>query len=239
LAAGVEWQAPWQGQPGRARVGVEWRPQAQVALRSGFSSAAAPDQALAPDLGLGLRWSEFSFDWASTQRGALGLTHAATLRWRFAPPATPVPPTATLTPSSTPSSTPVPVLTPTPSAVPTPPPSPVPPRVHRRPTQAPTPTPVPGADGGGFPLFGRPDGTQIALDWQDGLNGAASGYDVYIGLVPSATMRRLNEGPLRSPSFRADVGVRGMTYYFRVKALGVNGQVLAESRLQPVTMTKE
>jgi hypothetical protein len=242
LAAGLEWQAPWQGEPGRARFGVEWRPHAALALRSGFSSAAAPDQALAPDLGLGLAWSSFAFDWASTDRGVLGRTHAATLRWHFAAPAPgaapspkPVP-----TPAPTPAPTAAPTLAPSvlPTVAPTPPPTPHPraPRSHApRPSPTPTPTPMDA----GFPLYGRPDHEAIALDWQDGLGGQATGYDVYIGLVPDATMRRLNDAPLRSPSYRAAVGVRGMTYYFRVQALGAGGQTLARSRLQAVTMAKE
>jgi hypothetical protein len=221
LAAGLEFEVPWQGDPGRTRLGLEWHLVPGLALRGGFSGPAAPDQPLVPDLGLGLAWSSLALDWASTQRGPLGTTHAATLRWHFGSAPAPRAQAALADP-------PAPAL----AVVPTPSPAPTP---HALPKHSHPAAPLPE----GFPLSGHPDQGQIALDWQDGLGGKAAGYDVYIGLVPDASMRRLNDALLLSPSYRADVGVRGMTYYFRVKAIGTDGRVLAESRLQAVVMAKE
>lgn len=96
-----------------------------------------------------------------------------------------------------------------------------------------TPIPAPFASTRGFALTANVQDGQVELSWPKS-DGPDTAYDVYVSIVPGADFRKLNQAPLTQPRWSGEMGLRGMTYYFRVKAAGASGDARTVSEVKGV-----
>lgn len=100
--------------------------------------------------------------------------------------------------------------------------------VRRRPRPRSTPIPDPGR----FSLKARRKNGLVHLRWPP--QPGAQSYEVLVGLVPGATLRRAPDGEVAQPAWNGQPGLPGVTYYFRVRARDADGAELSVSRLRAV-----
>jgi hypothetical protein len=96
-----------------------------------------------------------------------------------------------------------------------------------------TPVPAPFVSVKGFPLVAGVRDGRVDLSWSAS-SAPGTAYDVYVSIVPGADFRKLNQAPLDRAGWSGEMGLRGMTYYFQVKALGPSGDEKAVSEVKGV-----
>jgi hypothetical protein len=91
---------------------------------------------------------------------------------------------------------------------------------------------------GDFSLESNVVDRKVALSWPALVDdqGEPLRYEVYMGLLPEAKFREVSEGPLAAPAWAGDMGLRGVTYYFRVAALLPDGSPGPLSRVKAVAI---
>ena len=208
------------------RVGSEWIPRRNLAVRLGASNEDAPGATWAPSTGLGLQWAPWTADLAWQGRGALGsaLIISFGMQWDSVPQALAArevnPPTRSEPASGEPAG---------------------------GDELAPATTEKVGKvsasktstwDSGDFDLEAAIDGQVVKLNWPDQRadNPKMASYEVLMGLVAEAPLQKTDSGIVKGPSWSEEMAVRGMTYYFRVTTLNQGGEVLRSSRVKAVQM---
>ena len=86
-------------------------------------------------------------------------------------------------------------------------------------------------------MRGMEDGDNwVKLNWdpQSYSTGMAVGYNVYESLVPGAGFKKVTDEPITNTYWSEQVGLHGITYYYRVKAVGPNGEETLVSEIRPV-----
>lgn len=92
-----------------------------------------------------------------------------------------------------------------------------------RPVPTPSPTPVTG----GFKVTAQRSNGGLSLSWPE--QAQATGYEVLMALVPGASMRQAPEGLVSRAYWEGQLGLPGVTYYFKVRVLGQDGTTQGES----------
>ena len=97
------------------------------------------------------------------------------------------------------------------------------------------PTPV---GGGGFPLLAIAVNDSVELSWNPPQDQGtpAAGYNVYVSMVPGAEFRKLTAKPVPETHWSVEMGLHGMTYYFKVKTVGADGKETHDSQVRDIQM---
>jgi hypothetical protein len=90
----------------------------------------------------------------------------------------------------------------------------------------------------GFPLVAGVKDGSVDLQWDDQSSPKSpqSLYNVYVSIVPGADFRKLNQDPLTEPRWSGEMGLRGMTYYFRVEVVDTDGTETKGSEIKDVDL---
>jgi hypothetical protein len=98
---------------------------------------------------------------------------------------------------------------------------------RRRAEAAAPPADGPPASGQAWALRSAQADGRLQLSW-DPVEGAAH-YEVQTSLILEASMRLAEQGRVRSPAWEGDLGLRGVTRYYRVRAFSADGAELGAS----------
>jgi hypothetical protein len=104
----------------------------------------------------------------------------------------------------------------------------------------PIPDPVKPSEWGSgeFELQASTSGQRVNLRWPDQRAGSPklAGYEVLMGMVPEAPLQKVAQGIVKESRWSDEMAVRGMTYYFRVRAMDQGGALLRSSKIKAVQM---
>ncbi len=210
-----------EGQDLQVQLGGEYWIGNVVAFRAGVRVQDYTNAFVQPSLGVGVRLGEnYHFDYAIANIGDLGVVHWITMGIFFGSPEKSV-----LSPVK---SIPVPVET----AV-------VPLVRHDKNHPKPVKT-VPALDTvpteAGFPIEAQVINDTVNLSWepQTLMDSPAGGYNVYGSLVPGAGFKKMTDKPVTLVHWSGEIGLRGITYYFKVKTVGADGQETKSSEVKGV-----
>lgn len=209
------------GQNFQLQLGGEYLIQRLFTVRAGLKVQDAVGSPVSPAFGAGLRINEtYRLDYAASSLGDLGFVHWISLDVQFGgtPPLKKIPVTNPGIVPTPVTKRPVPVRTPRP----------------RVPTPVPTPSPV--VEKGDFPLLSTVSKNTVELSWvkQTLSGGEVPRYDVYLSMVPGAQFKKVTDKPLTDPHWSEEMGLRGMTYYFKVKVLDKDGKEAKVSEMKGV-----
>jgi hypothetical protein len=220
------------GQDLQVQLGGEYWIGKVVAFRAGVRVQDDINSFVQPSLGTGVRLGEsYRFDYAIATMGDLGVVQWITLGIFFGSPGNPVQRqvTSTATPTKTNVSAPSPPLK-TES---------VPPGQQAKGSPKPvksisTLNPIPTETG--FPIYAQVAGNTVNLSWDpQTLTGTPiGGYNVYGSLVPGAGFQKMTDKPVALVHWSGEIGLRGITYYFKVKLVGADGQETKSSETKGV-----
>lgn len=192
-----------------------------MSARLGLSTRSLPGTPLGLSLGLGLKVGQgYRLDYSALPSGDFGFQQALSLAMSFGRPrkGAEAPEVQAAAPGIQPAQE-------GPGEEP---------RLPRRGKPEPTPVESPTPDLGTFELEARVEARTVSLSWAGPDGGDGLRYDVVMGIVKGATLKKLNELPLAAAAWSGEVGLSGMAYYFRVESIRPDGSPGPMSKVKEV-----
>ena len=185
-----------------------------VAFRAGLKVQDALNAFVQPSIGVGVRLGEnYRFDYAVSNIGDLGLVHWLTMGIYFGSPGR-----AADLPVKAESAPVVRQM-----------------EDHSKPVKA-----VPASNAAPaearFPINAQVINNTVYLSWDAQIlnDSPASGYNVYGSLFQGAGFKKMTDSPVTPVHWSGEIGLRGITYYFKVRMVGADGQETKSSEIKDV-----